>query len=151
MCDALTTSPAFRAVITDRTRAYRSAIRSSASAARSTKGEFASCRFVDEVPVDGRGYKVCELLADVADFVLVLRPCVRLDDAREYFLSHGYERDNLFFVFVYDRVEGEMSLLAYVEATTLPFRPRSNFEIANVESYYVERRTAYYRKLFASE
>jgi hypothetical protein len=76
--------------------------------------EFPSCEFLNDVPKK-YGFQTCELFADDASFVLVLRPCFQRDDSKIYLLSHGYEHEHLFFIFGYDSVAKEMTLEAYVK------------------------------------
>mgnify|MGYP006965690210 CR=1 FL=1 len=106
------------------------------------------CDFIDDVPVDYYGYQVCELVCDVAQFQLALSLCGDYGKSLTFYLSHGYENDNLFFMFVHDRNKRQMGLLAYAERGVVPLLDQTHLDVAGIESHYLQQRNAYYYNLF---
>ena len=99
---------------------------------------------IDAVPSDASGYQQFVL----EELEIFLFPCTSIpDQSKVYFLTHAYEYENLFFLFVYDRSTREMALEAFVEEDVDILHNNRNEEIGDIELSYITQRETFYQNI----
>lgn len=87
----------------------------------------------------------------VNGYEVYLYPCKQFGDSETYFLSHAFDANNLFFLFIYNHNTEEMALEGLVQEEASSWRSEqvdgdSDLD-TDVESIYISQKEAFYNHL----